>query len=80
MPSPDSGQLSREQLPCTQSISLKSAAHFFLEKPFISFHPRGQGARKPSHPRSEALLNSANRHDPCCPRHCRWERPLGLES
>jgi len=37
MRSPDSGRLSGEQLPCTQSISLKSAAYFFLEKPFISF-------------------------------------------
>jgi hypothetical protein len=49
MPSPDSGQLFGEQLPCTQSISLKSEAYFFLEKPFISFHP-GEGFVDDVHP------------------------------
>jgi hypothetical protein len=53
MPSPDSGQLSDEQLPCTQSISLKSVTYFFpqnLSFPFVADQIAGV---------SEALLVSS---------------------
>jgi hypothetical protein len=39
MPPADQRQLAAEQPSCIQSIAVKSAAPFFPQKSFISFHP-----------------------------------------